>query len=333
MAKRKTRSKRPRTPKKEDNPLVAFLLLAVIFLALYAVISGPKKQRLTEEKPQPSQKIAAAVKPAARPEAKKPPAETSKPKPAPKAQAVSVPKPESKPVQLAKVVSPVSSPALPAQKGKIAIVIDDWGYSLNNMAIADQIKQRFTAAILPNLKSSHKAAELLHARGVEVILHLPMEPRDKLNLEKDTIMVASSEPVIRGILENDLDNVGFARGVNNHMGSEATRDTKTMEIIFDELKKKNLFFVDSFVLSESVCKEEAAKAGIRFARRDIFLDNDPDPAYIRNQMAKLKKEAEAKGSAIGIGHDRKNTLEVLKELMPEYEKEGFKFVFVSELAQ
>jgi polysaccharide deacetylase 2 family uncharacterized protein YibQ len=37
------------------------------------------------------------------------------------------------------------------------------------------------------------------------------------------------------------------------------------------------------------------------------------------------------GQAIGIGHDRKITLEVLKEVMPSIEKEGYKFVFVSEL--
>jgi len=39
------------------------------------------------------------------------------------------------------------------------------------------------------------------------------------------------------------------------------------------------------------------------------------------------------GHAIGIGHDRKVTLEVLKEVMPELDREGFKFVFVSELVK
>jgi polysaccharide deacetylase 2 family uncharacterized protein YibQ len=43
--------------------------------------------------------------------------------------------------------------------------------------------------------------------------------------------------------------------------------------------------------------------------------------------------ADEKGWAIGIGHDRRNTLEVLKEEMPKLEKEGYKFVYVSELVK
>jgi polysaccharide deacetylase 2 family uncharacterized protein YibQ len=40
-------------------------------------------------------------------------------------------------------------------RGWIAIVIDDWGYSLNNLAIIEQIKQPLTCAILPGLKNSN----------------------------------------------------------------------------------------------------------------------------------------------------------------------------------
>jgi polysaccharide deacetylase 2 family uncharacterized protein YibQ len=39
------------------------------------------------------------------------------------------------------------------------------------------------------------------------------------------------------------------------------------------------------------------------------------------------------GQAIGIGHNQKITLEVLKEAMPELEKEGYKFVYVSDLVK
>jgi hypothetical protein len=70
---------------------------------------------------------------------------------------------------------------------------------------------------------------------------------------------------------------------------------------------------------------------IAFANRDVFLDNREEPEYIMGQINKLKNIAKVYGRAIGIGHDRKVTLEVLKGAMPELEKEGYKFVFVSEL--
>jgi len=48
---------------------------------------------------------------------------------------------------------------------------------------------------------------------------------------------------------------------------------------------------------------------------------------------KLVKEVDEMGQAIGIGHDRKNTLKVLKEQLPRLAEEGYQFVFVSEVVK
>jgi len=220
-----------------------------------------------------------------------------------------------------------------AIKGKIAIVLDDWGYNLNNMPVLEQIKYPLTLSVLPNLSYSSAVARKLHAKGYEVILHLPMEPLERTRLEKNTIMVGASESVIKKIIDQDLSSLVYANGVSNHMGSRVTENTKTMEKVFKELKKRKLYFLDSYVSSKSVCSELAKKFGVGFARREIFLDNQEDPVYIRGQIRKLMNRAREKGAAIGIGHDRKVTLEVLREVMPQLEKEGYKFVFVSELVR
>ena len=86
-----------------------------------------------------------------------------------------------------------------AVKGKIAIVIDDWGYNVNNLSILDQIQYPLTAAILPNLNYSRQVAEELHSRGLEVILHLPMEPVEKFRLEKNTVMVSFDEAAVKDV--------------------------------------------------------------------------------------------------------------------------------------
>lgn len=69
-------------------------------------------------------------------------------------------------------------------KGRIAIVIDDWGYNLNNLEIAEGIKQPLTCAILPNLNNSLLVAQKLNNLGFEIILHLPMEPKEKCGWKK-----------------------------------------------------------------------------------------------------------------------------------------------------
>lgn len=239
-----------------------------------------------------------------------------------------IPKKESKPkVTPAAKIKPVTI------KGKIAIVLDDWGYNLNNLLILEKTKARITLSVLPNLSYSREVAEELHNRGFEIILHLPMEPRENYRLEKDTITTSMDEAAILRIIDQDLTNVPYARGVSNHMGSKATSDVKTMNIILSELKKRHLYFLDSFVSTDTVCLDVARKIGIPFIKRDIFLDNQSDPAYIKGQINQLKSRARRIGYAVGIGHDRKNTLEVLKEVIPQLEKEGYKFVFVSDLVK
>ncbi|TRZ94120.1 divergent polysaccharide deacetylase family protein [bacterium] len=218
-------------------------------------------------------------------------------------------------------------------KPKIAIVLDDWGYNLHNLKIAEEIKQPLTMSVLPNLDYSRTVCEELHKRGFEIILHLPMEPHEKINLEKNTIMVSMDQDTIRNVINSDLTNVLYASGVSNHMGSAATENSATMTVVFKELKKKKLYFLDSFVSSHSVCHNLARKIKLRFARRDIFLDNQENASYIKNQISKLKSKAKIYGQAIGIGHDHKVTLEVLKEVLPKLEKEGYQFVYLSELVR
>ncbi|MBM3244184.1 MAG: divergent polysaccharide deacetylase family protein [Candidatus Omnitrophica bacterium] len=218
-------------------------------------------------------------------------------------------------------------------KGKIAIVIDDWGYRKDTLDIASRIKYPMTMSVLPNLDFSVLASQKLHDMGFEIILHLPMEPYEKYRLEKNTILCSMEDAQIKNILNDDLAGIKFCKGLSNHMGSKLTSDTRVMKVIFSELKKKKLYFFDSYVSSDSVARGLAEKMGIKSARRDVFLDNESSPRYIRIQINKLKNKARIHGHAIGVGHDRKSTLEVLAEVMPELSKEGYKFVYLSELVE
>ncbi|MFC1674674.1 divergent polysaccharide deacetylase family protein [Candidatus Omnitrophota bacterium] len=218
-------------------------------------------------------------------------------------------------------------------KGKIAIVIDDWGYSLQNIQTISQFSFRVTVSLLPNLKFSRVLAEKLHGMGHEVILHLPMEPQEPKRLEKNTILTSMDASTVRNILADDLKQLRRAIGVSNHMGSRATEDTETVTVLFKELKRRKLYFLDSLVSTKSVCQKVAASQRLRFAKRDVFLDNRSDPEYILAQIEELKERAVAFGMSIGICHDRRNTLEVLKKVMPELEKEGFELVVLSELVK
>ena len=72
-------------------------------------------------------------------------------------------------------------------------------------------------------------------------------------------------------------------------------------------------------------------AGVPTARRHIFLDNDLDTEKILNQFDKLVGIAEKKGLAIGIGHVKKSTLEVLQKKIPDLIEQGIEFKFLSQV--
>lgn len=237
---------------------------------------------------------------------------------------VSRPKPK-------KVLPPIPVPTVTV--GKIAIVLDDWGYNLNNLHTLREIKAPLTLSVLPNLGYSRKIAEEGNSLGFEVILHLPCQPNETRALEKNTILTSMDNQTIRSIVNQDLDDIVYAKGLSNHMGSKVTEDRRVMGIILGELKNRHLYFLDSWVSPNTVGLEVARQMKLKAGRRDVFLDNKEEPEYIKAQLYKLMKKAKAYGQAIGIGHDRKVTLEVLQEAIPEMENKGFKIVPVSELVK
>ena len=52
---------------------------------------------------------------------------------------------------------------------------------------------------------------------------------------------------------------------------------------------------------------------------------------IEKQLMKLVKRSEKDGSAIGIGHVKPKTLNVLSDQIPRLKKMGYKFEFVSNM--
>ena len=225
-------------------------------------------------------------------------------------------------------------------KARIAIVLDDWGYYSSTLPLLHEIRRPITIAILPNHTYSRQVAAYAQKNGYQTILHLPLESRNNKGAEEDTLYCAMDENQMREQLERLIRIVPGISGVNNHQGSQATENARMMEIILTELNKEKLFFLDSLTTSGSVCSQVAKHVGIRFAKRDVFLDTPPDRldedrlrAYIARQLDQLAGIAMKRGYAVGIGHDREVTLSVLKESMPLLEKEGIKFVFLSELVK
>ncbi len=201
-----------------------------------------------------------------------------------------------------------------AQRSRVAIIIDDLGPSLTTLRAFLDVGLTLTPSILPGSDRAAASAELLNKAGHEYLIHVPMEPRSypQTNPGADALLLQHSEDDIRSWMQRYRDQVPGAVGMNNHMGSRFTEYAEPMQVVLDELKQLDLFFVDSVTISSSVAFSEARRMGLRTGARDIFLDNEENVDYIRRQLHKMVQLAKTQHEVIAIAHPYSETLEALR---------------------
>lgn len=202
-------------------------------------------------------------------------------------------------------------------KPRLALLIDDMGYLHNLGQELINLDLNLSFAILPFTDHAHSLMELAHARNREILLHLPMEANsDKWDPGPGALTTAMSSRSIKAQVRKNLEDIPYATGVNNHMGSKFTRNNEAMSAALAPLKARNLFFLDSVTIAGSVAYNEAKALNIKTGRRDVFIDNEQDEAKIKAQLERLVKIAQKHGSAIGIGHPYPATIATLKKEGP-----------------
>jgi len=217
--------------------------------------------------------------------------------------------------------------------GEIALIIDDFGY--RNDDISDgflYLDAKLTCAVIPGHAHSSSFGKKAIRQGHEVIIHMPMENIGENRGEEEFVLQVGMDPdKIKNRVQKAFYQIPEAIGMNNHQGSKATADSLVMNSVASVLKEQNKFFIDSRTTSKTVAESIMNNWKVPVARRNVFLDNDSDEEKIEKQLLSLVEIAKRDGFAIGIGHVKQSTLNVLRKQIPELKKKGFKFEFVSNM--
>jgi len=165
-----------------------------------------------------------------------------------------------------------------------------------------------------------------------LLLHLPMEPKGypRLKPGPGALLIDMGTKEINKIIGASVKQIPGLRGVNHHMGSNFTERADKMSLVLTEIKKRKLFYVDSRTTIKTVAYNQAKKMGVPVAKKSVFLDHDLSSKAIKFQFERLLGMARYSGTAVGIGHPHKETLQILKEYLDRLKKE-YNVVPVSEL--
>jgi polysaccharide deacetylase 2 family uncharacterized protein YibQ len=212
------------------------------------------------------------------------------------AQAPANPQPEPTPQK------PQPQKPQPEPRGMLAVIIDDAGYDLDELAAFLALPGALTIAVLPNLPHSQEAARRVISAGKDLLLHCPMEAEGGENPGPGALATGQDSRELESSLAAAFASVPGAIGMNNHMGSKATADPLLMATVMGWLKLHGKIYVDSRTSAKTVGPREAARAGVPFLERDVFIDAGRSEEEIQSAWAAGIAEAKARGSAVLIGH-------------------------------
>ena len=273
----------------------AFFLLFFLVTGLFALWA----LRPLKEKPRPA-----------------PPEEVSRKRP-PRS---SKPLPLKKPPQRKSTPPGPKKPKETSPKPIACIIIDDMGQNPRLERKFFELGLVLNFSFLPHAPFTKRLATEAHARGFEVLVHLPLEAR-KTRDASAFISLRMGEVEVKRRVREAVRLVPYAIGINHHMGSAFSAERTHMRWVLEETKALGLIYVDSRTTPKTVVPELARALGLPFAERRVFLDHRRGTAAVVKALDELIRRAQKRGPTLAIGHPHPDTLKALTLRRPRLTQE------------
>jgi uncharacterized protein len=223
----------------------------------------------------------------------------------------------------------------PKEGARIAILVDRFGFrNMQETQALLEFGRGLTVAILPHTTGARDLADQCRARGLEVVLNLPMEGLDypRVDPGPGAILVDMSPGDITKRVAKAHEQIGGARGVHTYMGGLAVEDKDVMRAILQEVADRRGYFVESTSSTFSVVRETAAQVGAASIRlRDTIDGPQASVARVKENLEDVAVRARQHGVAVGLVHPYPATVQALKELLPVWRHQGIDLVPLSEI--
>lgn len=195
-------------------------------------------------------------------------------------------------------------------KPKLVIIIDDVSCAGDVKAIKS-LNMPLTMSFLPPSRANPDSAKLAE-REKFYMVHLPLEAMNYSAEEKFTLRISDSRETIQKRVQEVKSLFPRVRYINNHTGSRFTSDETAVTNLVNVLQDEGIGFLDSRTTAKTKVPMVMKSLGLPYLARDIFLDHESTVPYIEEQIIKAIRKAKEHGSAIAIGHPRKETIQALR---------------------
>lgn len=164
----------------------------------------------------------------------------------------------------------------------------------------------------------------------EIFLELPLEKREIDKNRKDIIYLHSSDVFIRKRLQKLWKIPYSLAGITPPSNTIILSDVRVMKIILEDAKKHKTFFYEDRPLQNSVAAKTAKSMGVPYLASKYVIDGKNHAQAVAT-LKKLCVVAEKAGKAVAKVVVNKETYFLMKESLPELQKQGICLTVPSKL--
>ena len=208
---------------------------------------------------------------------------------------------------------------------RIAIVLTDLGINSRRTEEAIQLPGPVTLAFAPYSRNVEDWIQKARDAGHEVLLTLPMEPRDFPRSDPGPFALMNSLDAEQNIrrLEWIMSRATGYVGLVGYQGSGFVANPRSVKPLMADLRSRGLLYLDGKQTAASIALRSAEAVGVPAAQADLILDLELGRAAVLKQLKLAESLARANGSVIAIGRPYPVTLDRIRIWMRSLSESGF----------
>lgn len=304
--------------------------------ALADIPQAPEQEPATASRAQPAETTIAALPPEAAPEPTRAPRPALAPETAPvetRPSVVTVSPSEAEPrtpawQRHAHRLTP------PGDHPRIAVVVQGLGLSsAATDAAIDRLPAAISLSFTPYARSSPDWAVRARRSGHEVLVDLPMEPRDfpARDPGPQALMAEATRAQNLDRLDWALARGRDTVGVVAHMGSRFMAEPRSAEPILREIQARGLMYLDNGELPDSAARQLAESLGLPLAVNDRSIDDGRiSRATIEARLIEVERIARENGLAVALAQPFPVTIDALQSWSRDLTDRGFVLIPVTQ---